>query len=151
MPAYSNNTCSDVLGHLHSDVSHAAAGPDDDNGGAGSDLRLAHALGRSEGDDAGRARGLQALGTGQLDDIGVGRNAEVSSATAAETRDIVAHGYLGDTAADSKHLAREVGAGNRRDCGGIRGVRCGGVDSSRRKGDHLGRRNGLRAFCSRSG
>lgn len=123
MPAYSNDACSDVLGHLHSDVSHTAAGPDDDNGGAGSDLGLAHALGSREGDDASSARGLQTLGAGQLDDIGVGRDAEVSSATAAEARDIVAHGYLGDAGADPKHLAGEIGAGNRRDCGGVRGLR----------------------------
>jgi hypothetical protein len=42
----------------------------------------------------------------------------MSSATAAKARNIVAHGYLGDAGANSKHLAGEVGAGNRRDFGG---------------------------------
>jgi hypothetical protein len=110
-PANCNNTRPKILCHLHENVSNTAAGTDDDDCGTCSHVSLSQALGGGESDDASRARGLQVVTAGQLDDVGFCCNAKMSSATLAEACNVVPHSDLRDAGANSKNSAGEVSAG----------------------------------------
>jgi hypothetical protein len=111
-PANCNNTRPKIFCHLHENVSNTAAGTDDDDCGTCSHVSLSQALGGGESDDASRARGLQVVTAGQLDDVGFCCNAKVSSATLAEACNVVPHSDLRDAGANSKNSAGEVSAGD---------------------------------------
>ncbi len=96
LPANCNDAGADVLGHLHNDVTHAAAGSNDNNRRTSRHSSLAQALRSCESDDAYCARVLQVAGIRQLDHVGVLYDAQLSSAALAKACDIVPNSHFRD-------------------------------------------------------